>query len=153
MQSASSSETLIELARRVGGFDVFVAMIEQAGLVETLSGADKHTLFAPDDESFDKIPKSTLAKLYQSEHADLRIAVVKAHLIAGQVLTARLKGRRIRGASVEGSELVINSARVVSVNGATVVRPDLLASNGVIHGIDKLLWPKLSPKQAGSLQL
>lgn len=149
MQPAASDETLIQLARRVGGFDVFVAMLERAGLVEALSGANKHTLFAPGDESFDK---PTLAKLNRDDQAALLVAMVKVHLVVGQVLTARLKGRRIRGASLEGSELVINSARVVTVNGATVVRPDLVACNGVIHGIDKVLWPKLSPEQAGILR-
>lgn len=149
MQSAAPDETLIQLARRVGGFGVFVAMLERAGLVETLSGANKHTLFAPGDESFDK---PTLAKLNRDDQAALLVAMVKVHLVVGQVLTARLKGRRIRGASLEGSELVINSARAVTVNGATVVRPDLIASNGVIHGIDKVLWPKLSPQQAGMLR-
>jgi uncharacterized surface protein with fasciclin (FAS1) repeats len=28
------------------------------------------------------------------------------------------------------------------VNGASVVRPDIEAANGVLHGIDRVLWPR-----------
>lgn len=148
MTSTASRETLPELARRVGGFDVFLGMLARAGLTDTLSGPGKYTLFAPDDDSFTKFPKSTLAKLGSSEHAELMKAVVSMHLVVGQVLAGRVEGRRIRGKSVQGGELVISGAGIMTVNGANVVRPDLMACNGVIHGIDKVLWPKFTPGES-----
>lgn len=148
MIETATRETLPELARRVGGFDMFLEMLERSGLMGALSGASKYTIFAPDDDSFAKFPKSTLAKLKSSEHTELLKAVVSMHLVVGQVLAARVEGRRIRGKSVQGSELIISGAGGMTVNGATVVRPDLVASNGVIHGIDKVLWPIFTPGES-----
>ena len=42
----------------------------------------------------------------------------------------------------EGSRLIaIDASSGIKVAGATVTKPDLVASNGVIHGIDTVLAP------------
>ncbi len=138
----SVPHTIIQVARRAGGFTTFLAMVDQIGLTDLLQAEAKHTVFAPTDEAFAKFPQATLEKLNNASHDELLKAVVSVHLVSGQVLTERLKGRRIRGKSVEGSELVIKGDEAISVNGALIVRPDIIAANGVLHGIDKVLWPK-----------
>jgi uncharacterized surface protein with fasciclin (FAS1) repeats len=133
-----------------GGFTMFHSLAMQAGLAGRLQAPGRFTLFAPTDEAFAKFPATTLEKLQRPEQAGLLDAVVTVHLVAGQVLTPRLAGRRIRGKSVQGAELVINGAEPITVNGAEVVRPDIMAANGVIHGIGKVLWPKLAREVAAS---
>jgi uncharacterized surface protein with fasciclin (FAS1) repeats len=140
--------TLIDAAEQAGGFDTFLSVVREAGLESLLAGAAKHTVFAPTDEAFAKFPQATLDKLAAPEQRELLTAVVSMHLVAGQVRTERLKGKRIRGKSVQGGELVINGADAVTVNGAVIVRPDISAANGVLHGIDRVLWPKLARDQS-----
>jgi len=109
--------------------------VDAAGLAATLKGPSRYTIFAPTDEAFDGLTDRMRDKLNPKE-------LVFVHLVSGQMLSQRLRGRRIRGKSVQGSELVIDGVGPISVNGALVVRPDIMAGNGVLHGIDKVLWPK-----------
>lgn len=145
--------TVLQVARRSGGFATFLEMVETLDLGDMLDLPAKHTLFAPTDEAFSKVPKATLAKLKRPEEKLLLKAVVTMHLAAGQVVIERLKGRRIRGKSIEGSDLVISGVGAGVVNGAAIVRPDIMAANGVLHGIDRVLWPKLPRAAAESVVL
>lgn len=144
----NTAVTLIDAAEQAGGFDTFLSVVRKAGLEELLAGAGKHTIFAPTDEAFAKFSQATLDKLNSPEQRELLTAVVSVHLVAGQVRTERLKGKRIRGKSVEGSELVINGADIMTINGAVIVRPDISAANGVLHGIDRVLWPKFAQRES-----
>jgi|CXWL01.1.fsa_nt_gi uncharacterized surface protein with fasciclin (FAS1) repeats len=144
MAKPLNSADLIAAARAAGEFETFLAAVERAGLSGLLQGPARYTVFAPTDEAFAKLSSDEAAKL--SAPGKLLTAVVSIHLVAGEVRAARLAGRRIRGKSVEGGELVITGAKAIDVNGAIVVRPDILAANGVLHGIDRLLWPKLAQR-------
>jgi uncharacterized surface protein with fasciclin (FAS1) repeats len=44
--------------------------------------------------------------------------------------------------TVQGQEVKIDASKGVKVNDATVVKPDVVADNGVIHVIDKVILPK-----------
>ncbi len=55
--------------------------------------------------------------------------------------------------TLEGSKINVTiSGSVVKINGATVEAPDQMASNGVVHVIDKVLMPppKATPPPSGS---
>jgi len=43
--------------------------------------------------------------------------------------------------TVNGADVTIMTEGGVSVNGATVISPDIEASNGVIHVIDAVILP------------
>ena len=133
---------LIQAAKAAGGFNTFLGMAQRAGLTSILEGAGPYTIFAPTDEAFAKIPRSARDKLMPGSQVELLKAIVSGHLVSGRMLSQRLQGRRIRGKSVQGGELLIDGGEAISVNGAQVVRPDIVAENGVLHGIDKVLWPK-----------
>lgn len=139
---------MLQAAERAGCFSEFLAAIARAGMSDVLVGPKRHTVFAPTDAAFAKSSKATLVKLKSVPGGAALRAFVAVHLVAGQVSTERLKGRRIRGKSVEGSELVINGAEIITVNGAAIVRPDIAAVNGVWHGIDTMLWPKAAMRQS-----
>jgi uncharacterized surface protein with fasciclin (FAS1) repeats len=144
---AEKKRDLLSAAAEAGGFTTFLSLAEQAGLPELLK-AGRHTIFAPTDEAFAKFPAEATEKLGLPEQRALLRAVVTGHLVAGQVLTRQLAGKRIRGKSVGGGELVIAGAKKFTVNGATIVRPDIMAANGVLHGVDKVLWP--TRREAGA---
>lgn len=142
------AEDVLAALASAGGFTMFHSLAMQSGLARRLQAPGRFTLFAPTDEAFAKFPTTTLEKLRRPEQASLLDSVVTVHLVAGQMLTPRLAGRRIRGKSVQGGELLINGAEPITVNGAEVVRPDIMAANGVVHGIRKVLWPKLAREVA-----
>ena len=135
----ASDKTIVTVASGDKRFTTLVALVKQAGLVMTLNGKGPFTVFAPTDTAFAKVPKATLASLAKNK-AKLR-AVLLYHVVKGKVTAAQaMKLHSAR--TLEGKPVSIRvSAGKVIVGGATVVKANVLASNGVIHVINKVLIP------------
>ena len=100
------------------------------------------TVFAPTDAAFKKLPKGTLASLLKPENKGKLVKILTYHVVPGKVMAADLAGKTTAVATVEGSRVHVNGKHGVRVNGARVVKADIVADNGVIHVIDKVLLPK-----------
>jgi len=125
-----------------GSFKTLVAAVKAAGLADTLSGKGPFTVFAPTDAAFAKLPAGTVESLLKPENKDKLKAILLYHVVKGDVKSGDLKdGESVK--TLDGQSLTVGiSGGVVNVNGATVVKADIPASNGVIHVIDTVLIPK-----------
>jgi uncharacterized surface protein with fasciclin (FAS1) repeats len=74
--------------------------------------------------------------------------VLGYHFAAGKVSTALLSGKRIRAVMQAGGDVIIDGRTGLRVNAARLVKPDLNSRNGVVHGIDALLWPRQAAAEA-----
>ncbi len=136
--TSTGAGTVVDLASGSGRFSTLTGLLGAAGLDETLAGAGPFTVFAPTDEAFAKLPKSTLDALGADTEALKR--VLSYHVVPGSLKAASLTSGALT--TVEGSELDIEvDGGTVSVGGTTVTDPDLTADNGVIHAIDGVLLP------------
>jgi PGF-CTERM protein len=139
--TASTNETqnILETAIAAGNFSTLVEAVEAAGLADTLRGAGPFTVFAPTDEAFAKIPKEQLDALIGNRAA--LISVLNYHVVPGKVVSSDLaNGMKLK--TIEGQELTVNiTDGSVMIDGAKVVQPDIMASNGVIHAIDSVMMP------------
>lgn len=134
-------KTIVENASKIDGFKTLVAAVKAGGLVDTLSGDGPFTVFAPTDEAFAKLPKGTLESLLKPENKDQLVAILKYHVVAGNVM-AKDVVKLSKAKTVEGSNVKIKVADgKVKVNGANVVKTDVRSSNGVIHVIDSVILP------------
>ena len=135
----AAKKNLVQTAVAAGQFRTLVSLVKQAGLAKTLSGNARYTVFAPTDAAFAKVPKATL-KALAADKAKLR-AVLLYHVVAGRVTAAKVtklrSAKTLNGATVQ----IRVRGGMVYVNGARVVKPDVSASNGVIHVINKVLIP------------
>jgi len=131
--------TIVEVAAANGSFETLVEAVRAAGLVETLSGEGPFTVFAPTDEAFSKLPEGTLEELLNDR--ERLTEILTYHVVSGRVTAADVS--RIDSAeTVAGPSLAISTEYgSVKVDDATVVQPDVMASNGVIHVIDSVLLP------------
>jgi len=140
--TASSAMTgdIVATAKAAGGFGTLLKAATAAGLVETLQGAGPFTLFAPTDDAFAALPAGTLDKLL-ADPAALK-QVLLYHVVAGKVTSDQVVGMSSAD-SVEGAPIAIavKDGKVVLNDSASVVTPDVEASNGVIHAIDHVLLP------------
>ena len=59
----------------------------------------------------------------------------------GAVTSDQLAGQRLNVATVQGDTVHIDGTSGVEVNDADVVTADIIATNGVIHVINKVLLP------------
>jgi uncharacterized surface protein with fasciclin (FAS1) repeats len=131
---------IVDVAGSAGGFSTLVKAVRAAGLVETLKGPGPFTVFAPTDEAFAKLPAGTLDAVLADKQK--LTAILTYHVVPGKVLAkdvAGLHGQAVK--TVQGGELTVDTSAGVRVGAATVVRPDVAASNGVIHVIDTVLIP------------
>ena len=62
-----------------------VAAVQQAQLVDTLSGAGPFTVFAPTDEAFSRVPEATRASLMMDANRAQLQGVLTYHVVAGRV--------------------------------------------------------------------
>ena len=132
-------KNLVQTAIAAGQFKTLASLLQKAGLAGALEGKGPFTVFAPTDAAFAKVPKATLASLAKNK-TKLR-AVLLYHVVKGKVTAAQ--AMKLHSATtLEGKSVSIRvSGGKVLVGGATVTKADVMASNGVIHVINKVLIP------------
>ncbi len=134
-----SQKDIVTVAVEAGSFTTLAKALEAAGLVETLQGNGPFTVFAPTDEAFAALPAGTLDALLKDK--DRLIEVLTYHVVAGKV-TADQVAKLDHAKTVEGADVRISMKDgSVYINDAKVVTADVMASNGVIHVIDKVILP------------
>jgi uncharacterized surface protein with fasciclin (FAS1) repeats len=143
--SASAQETgkkdIVDTAVSAGSFKTLVAAVKAAGLVDTLKGPGPFTVFAPTDEAFAKLPAGTLEELLKPENKEKLVAILTYHVVPGRATAKDVAGMSSTK-TVNGKELKLKADDgKVMVGKATVIKPDVEASNGVIHVVDTVLLP------------
>lgn len=139
---AASDKDIVDTAVGAGQFTTLVTAVKASGLVETLKGKGPFTVFAPTDAAFAKLPAGTVEGLLKPENKEKLTKILTYHVVPGKVMAADVTGKVTEAETVEGSAVKIDGTKGVTVNGANVVKPDVTASNGVIHAIDAVLMPK-----------
>jgi len=137
---------IVDTAMSSGMFNTLVAAVKAAGLVDTLKGPGPFTVFAPTDEAFAKWPKDQLDMLMK-DTAKLK-DVLMYHVVSGKMMAADLAQHEYLQA-LNGGELQIDAKRWhlhrhMRVNGANIIKPDIVVDNGVCHAIDAVLMPKMA---------
>ena len=132
-------ENIVETAVHAGSFKTLVAAVQAAGLVETLSGPGPFTVFAPTDAAFAKLPKGTVEGLLKDK-AKLT-GTLTYHVVPGKVMAADVV--KLHAAkTLQGQSLTVSSNGAVKIDAATVIKTDIQCTNGVIHVIDSVVFPK-----------
>ncbi len=133
---------IVDTAVSAGQFNTLVAAVKAAGLVDTLKGAGPFTVFAPTDEAFAKLPAGTVEGLLKPENKEKLVAVLTYHVVPGKVMSSDIAGKKTMAKTVQGSEVSVDATNGVMVDGAKVVKADIVTDNGVIHVIDAVILPK-----------
>ncbi len=138
--AAAMAKDIVETATEAGSFKTLLTAVQAAGLVETLQGKGPFTVFAPTDAAFAALPAGTLDGLLKDPAALKKVLLY--HVVSGSVTADKVVGLT-SATSVEGSPVAISvkDGTVYLNDSAKVVTPDLMASNGVIHVIDKVILP------------
>lgn len=140
-QEADPEMNIVETAVNAGSFNTLVAAVKAAGLAETLSGAGPFTVFAPTDEAFAQIPEAQLNALLADKEA--LTALLTYHVVAGKIMAADVvklnTAETVNGQSVD---IKVMDGKVM-IDGAEVISADLETTNGVIHVINKVIFPEM----------
>ena len=137
---SAQAADIVDTAVGAGTFTTLVAAVEAAGLVETLKGEGPFTVFAPTDEAFAALPAGTVEGLLADIPA--LTAILTYHVVPGAVMSTDLSDG-MTAATVNGAEITVDLDNGVMINDATVTTADIVADNGVIHVIDKVIMPPM----------
>jgi len=132
------AKDIVDTAVAAGDFKTLAVALEQAGLIGTLKGKGPFTVFAPTDAAFAKVPKKDLDALLADKSK--LASVLTYHVVPGTVMAKDVKAGKVK--TVQGSDLTLSTSDGVKVDGANVVKTDIVADNGVIHVIDSVVLPK-----------
>ncbi|MHC4970958.1 MAG: fasciclin domain-containing protein [Planctomycetota bacterium] len=136
---------IVDTAVKAGSFKTLVAAVQAAELVETLKGEGPFTVFAPTDAAFGKLPEGTVAALIKDK-PKLQ-AILTYHVVASRVLADEIPSGTTEVATAGGGKLrITRDENGVKINGARVIKTDIITGNGVIHVIDGVLLPNLKPE-------
>jgi uncharacterized surface protein with fasciclin (FAS1) repeats len=145
--SSGSSPNLVDLARSDARFSILAEAIAAADLTATLSGTTSYTVLAPTDTAFAALlTELNVTKAQLLANKPLLTAVLQYHVLSGEVArTAVPLGKAITPVgggffkvdSVSGG-LVVTDGRNRKAN---ITQTDLVATNGLLHVVDKVLLP------------
>ena len=117
-----------------------VTAIDAADLTETLMNGGPYTIFAPTDEAFAALPEGTLENLLKPENKSDLVAILNYHVVPEKLMAYEVF--QLRSApTIYGQEISITNDDRIKVENANVTQFDILAKNGVIHLIDRVMLP------------
>jgi uncharacterized surface protein with fasciclin (FAS1) repeats len=144
---------IVQTAVSTGMHNTLVAAVKAAGLVETLSGPGPFTVFAPTDTAFGKLPAGTVETLVKPENKGTLTTILTYHAVPGKVTAGDLiklinaNGGKATIKTVQGGTLtaMLEGGKVVITDAkggkTTVVKADVMTSNGVVHVTDGVFMP------------
>jgi uncharacterized surface protein with fasciclin (FAS1) repeats len=161
---------ILETAQAEHQYYKFVRGIESlAGLVDILSGPGPFTIFVPSDSAFDRLSSDQQANLFADPEKLAK--VLKYHIVPGyynaddlldRLFLKTLEGQRLRVWSdismvplgveeietqtdalsyIARNTVTTEVRESITINGAHVMRANIIADNGIMHVINKVLIP------------
>ena len=145
--TAATPKTIVAVAAADKRFTTLVALVKQAGLVNTLSAKGTFTVFAPTNAAFAKLKKAAPATYTAvATNKKLLTQVLTYHVLAKRVpSTAAVAAAKQKASvkTVQGEKIALSlkGGQLVLNGNSRVIVADLKASNGVVHAIDTVLVP------------
>jgi uncharacterized surface protein with fasciclin (FAS1) repeats len=136
----TDNNTIVAVASGNESFSTLTNALQATGLAQELQGQGEYTVFAPTDEAFAALPAGTLDRLLQPENREILARILRYHVVPQQVTASELQPGEVQ--TLEGNNLNANiQGNNIEINEASVINPDIQASNGVIHAVDEVLIP------------
>ena len=122
-------------------YSILASAVTKAGMGETLSSTGPFTVFAPNNAAFES-SGMTSADISSMSAESLK-SVLLYHTLSAKVVASSVPaGPNAEVKTANGSNVyVTKNSKGVFVNGWAVTSPDMMATNGVIHGISHVLMP------------
>ncbi len=143
-QEHTAQKDIVDTALSNPDFSTLVTALKAAGLVNALKADTPFTVFAPTNEAFAKLPQGVLQDLLKPENKEKLKSILTYHVVSGQVESKAITSQKANVTTLQGStlEAVRYPSGAISIDNATVIIPDVKASNGVIHVIDEVILPE-----------
>ncbi|MDP7374634.1 MAG: fasciclin domain-containing protein, partial [Candidatus Poseidoniaceae archaeon] len=136
-------EDIPAIAAMTGIHNSLVNAVLQAELLLTLEGPGPFTLFAPTDQAFAEAGIDLAALDNPQGKATLQ-DILLYHVISEEIPSTNVT-ECMTAAAANGQPVAFSLDNGVMINDANITVTDVIASNGYIHVIDKVLTPTDNP--------
>lgn len=137
---SSTDQSVAEIASENADFSTFVNGLKAISFFQPLQSQGPYTVFIPTNDAFNKLGQDQVKNLMKPENRAKLTSLLTYHIVPGRLLSKDLKSMKLR--TLSGKEINIQvSDSNITVNGAKVIKTDLIGSNGVIYAIDTVLSP------------
>lgn len=150
--TAAQAADIVDIAAGDDRFTTLVAAVTAAGLVDTLKGPGPFTVYAPVNDAFAALPAGTVETLLKPENKGQLTDVLLYHVDDRKLTAEMIPNGSNYFKPVLASERLCITKGASGVNiadgtgeTATVVVANIMADNGVIHVVDKVLLPGTRP--------
>jgi transforming growth factor-beta-induced protein len=142
----TESKNIVQTASSDNQFSILTEALTKAGLVSALEGPGPFTVFAPTNAAFNAL----FTQLGVSGINDLSAAaltpillnhVVSGSIKAADITTGYATTLNNTAPGQNSVKVFIEKTSSVKVDGSMVTTADVMASNGVIHVIDRVILP------------
>uniref|UniRef100_A0A665UKK5 Transforming growth factor-beta-induced protein ig-h3 n=1 Tax=Echeneis naucrates TaxID=173247 RepID=A0A665UKK5_ECHNA len=138
--------TIMDVLKGDDRFSILVGAVQTAGMTELLNQQGALTFFAPTNDAFTALSRTELNRLMGNPQE--LAGVLRFHLGEGMLVSGGV-GSHTRVHPLEGKKLELGvvspfpSKRnyTIYVNKVPVAEADLMATNGVVHGINSIIKP------------
>ena len=113
-------------------------LVGDAGLADTLRGPGPYTVFAPTNDAFKSVPAATMTALGNDK--ERLKTVLMYHVVPTRVVAAEVRNGPAKTAQGANATLA-KAGTFVTIDDAIVTAPDIAATNGVVHVVDRVLTP------------
>jgi uncharacterized surface protein with fasciclin (FAS1) repeats len=140
-QPAATPVSVADTIAREPELSTLNSLVAQAGLADSLKAQGPLTVFAPTNEAFKAVPAKTMDELAHNP-AKLK-AVLSYHVVPAKLTAAEVKNGNVKTA--QGANVALSRAgEFVTIEDAMVQHADMVATNGVVHTVDRVLMPPAS---------
>jgi uncharacterized surface protein with fasciclin (FAS1) repeats len=147
-----ATKNVVDLMRselKTGSF--LNALSQVDGLLKELEGQGQFTVFAPTDKAMEALEPALKQMLMEGR--DCAGEVVRNHVLPNVVCSGVVEGR-VKTNNLLSSLLLLSrtEAGEVTVEGSKLIIRDMMATNGVVHLIDRVLVPATAKTLASALE-
>jgi uncharacterized surface protein with fasciclin (FAS1) repeats len=143
---APVDNTITGKASATANLSILVQALVKADLAATLQGAGPYTVFAPTNDAFTAFLGTTSYATINDVPKEVLTQILLNHVVTGTVKSTDLTTGYIKtlakgsASSTNTLSMYVNTSAGVKLNGdAKVTTADIMASNGVIHIVDKVI--------------
>jgi transforming growth factor-beta-induced protein len=139
------SETVVDIAID-NGFTSLTAAVIQEELLSTLTNPHGNfTVFAPTDDAFNDLAVALGTNLAGVLANPDLTNILLYHTLDSKVTSSDLTNGSVT--TLNGQDITVDLTMGVMINNANVTTADVLADNGVVHILDKVLLPPATSNQ------
>lgn len=138
--------SIVDIATSNADFSILAQALVKADLVNTINASQDLTVFAPTNAAFAALFTQLGVSGISELSAETLKPILLYHVLGVEVTSAQIASGYVHtlspGAGIKTLVIRIDTQSGVKINKTTTVtQADVIASNGIIHVIDKVLLP------------